>query len=130
MAIVMTIVMRIVSAMISLYDDSGIKLLNLEMMRTREAQMKGLQYVDVLDSRDGLLFPSYGGAGYHMRNVKFAIDIAYIDDAGKILKVDTIEPETGTSYAPTSTEWAVETNAGFWSSKGYGAGSIIYFRGM
>ena len=126
----MTIVMRIVSAMISLYDNSGIKLLNLEMMRTREAQMKGLQYVDVLDSRDGLLFPSYGGAGYHMRNVKFAIDIAYINDAGKILKVDTIEPETGTSYAPTSTEWAVETNAGFWSSKGYGAGSTVYFRGM
>lgn len=116
--------------MIELFDDNGIKLLDLNFMRTREAQMKGLQYVDTLDYSNGLLFPSFSSAGYHMRNVRFAIDIAYVDDEGKILKVDTIEPETGTSYAPNNTKWAVETNANFWQSKGYGIGSIIYIRGL
>lgn len=108
----------------SAYID-GSKLLSLELMNTREAQMKGLQFSEGLSDSNGLLFPTRGGQGYHMNNVPFDIDICFTDEAGKILEITRMASGWGGASAPPQSKWAIETNQGFWRRENLGAGDIL-----
>jgi len=106
----------------------GDVIMHLSYMDTREKQMRGLQHVASLDGDKGLLFPTHGGAGYHMRNVRFSIDICYVRDDNIITAIDTVRPEVDTSVAPPESSWAVEANAGWFNSNGYVVGDEIDLR--
>ena len=99
-------------------------ILSLDHMDTIDKQRQGLQHMTSLPENEGLLFPTRGGSGYHSRNCKIQVDIAYCG-GGKILKIDTVVPELGTSIAPSGASWAIETNAGWFQSNGFIVGDSI-----
>ena len=78
----------------------------------------GLMFVDGLGSLDGLVFaydePVQGR--FHMRNVRFPLDIAFIDEAGAVLAVVAMplcDADPCPAYgSPAPVAWALETPAG------------------
>ncbi|MEO0795041.1 MAG: DUF192 domain-containing protein [Verrucomicrobiota bacterium] len=62
--------------------------IKVQLAVNRDEQMKGLMYRNGLGENEGMLFifPKAEPRGFWMKNVKFPIDIAYIDPDGVILE--------------------------------------------
>lgn len=108
----------------------------LEIARTPAQRRHGLMERESLDSHAGMLFvyPEFRPPehGFWMYNTRIPLDIAYLDDKGRIVSIRTMEPcpsEQGSqcpSY-PAGTRFiqAVEMNAGFFSGNGIGVGDQL-----
>ena len=108
----------------------------LEIARTPAQRRYGLMERESLDSHAGMLFvyPEFRPPehGFWMYNTRIPLDIAYLDDKGRIVSIRTMEPcpsEQGSqcpSY-PAGTRFirAVEMNAGFFSGNGIGVGDRL-----
>lgn len=57
-------------------------------------------------------FPSPRRTGWHMRNVRLALDIAYVDPSGKVLAVERMTPGDGTYGINQPIAAALELAAG------------------
>lgn len=86
--------------------------LKLDVLRTNEERAKGYQYADKPTNGTGLLFvftppekPSF-----HMRNVTFPLQITFFDAAWKMLKTDTMQPQTGGSQCNEFCTYVIECN--------------------
>ena len=71
------------------------KELNLEIADTSDKRAMGLQYRDSLDNDCGMLFifDEPQDVSMHMRNVKFPIDMFFLDKKWNIIKRYTAQPE-------------------------------------
>lgn len=89
-------------------------------------QMSGLQAYDSLDNNRGLWFPQHNRkvASFHMGNVKFPIDIIFVD-TGKINKiVSNISPKQFGSWSSICTD-VIEVNAGWTHSNNINVGDNV-----
>jgi len=66
----------------------------VELAITPEAQQRGLMYRDSLGLDEGMLFiqPHQVRARFWMKNMKFALDILYFDDRGRLLEMYSAVP--------------------------------------
>lgn len=64
---------------------------------------------------------------FWMKNTFIPIDIAYIDKDMKVIKIDTMEPESGESLCHPAARYAVETNAGWFRKNGIQVGDSMSF---
>lgn len=73
----------------------GGKAFRMELALTDEARRKGLSRRDTLAEDGGMLFvfPYPQRQYFHMPYCRFPIDIAYLDDSGRIVKMYTMEVE-------------------------------------
>ena len=96
----------------------GSKEFELEIADTRDKQIKGLMDRDKLDDQKGMLFvfePATRPA-FWMRNVRFPIDIIFIDQQGLITEIWKNQEPCGfvcTAQQPAElTSYVIEINAG------------------
>lgn len=92
--------------------------INLEIADTTAKRSVGLSNRDSLDPDSGILFvfEEEGDYGFWMKEMRFSIDIIWIDENGKI--VDIVESATPDSYPQVfrSSEpalYVLEVNSGF-----------------
>lgn len=70
---------------------------NVEVADTKEIQEQGLSGRDGLDTNEGMLFvfEKPGRYSFWMKDMSFSIDMAWIDEKGKILTIaPSVSPDT------------------------------------
>lgn len=109
--------------------------LEVEIAADPTRRQVGLMYRKTLPAESGMLFvfPQPQPQSFWMSNCLMDIDIAYIDDDGKIVDVIHMKkPAPGTPSSaleryPSSrpVRYALETNAGWFAAKGIGPGAVV-----
>lgn len=97
-----------------------------DVAATPKQQATGLQVYDLLPRNKGLWFPlnTRRTASFHMGNVKFPIDIIFID-GNKINKiVANIQPRQMGSWSSTCTD-VIEVNGGWCDNNGVQIGDVV-----
>lgn len=90
--------------------------MNLKVLNSIEARLKGVIGQECLEEDELYVFPdTYEGQGFHMKGVKFPIEIAFLAKDFSILKIARMEPETGTAKAPEGSLYAVEVCDGYFT---------------
>lgn len=100
--------------------------MNLVPLRTLNERTRGVIGREPADFDTVYLFNEiYPGDGFHMRGVKNALDIIFLDrDLGVVSIVPGVVPETGTATAPPGTAYAAEVMAGGAEHYGLRSGKV------
>ncbi len=105
--------------------------LDVELALTAPAQAKGLMNVDHVPNDYGMVFlwSTPGVHAFHMKNTLIPLDIAWWDEDGKIVDIQTMTPCTADpcpTYTPPAEHIAaVEVTAGLLRSEGIRVGDTV-----
>ena len=90
----------------------------------------GLMFRNSLPSSDGMLFifPDVRTVTFWMKNTYIPLDIAFIDDRGIILKIDSMKPHDETRHSSDHpVKYVLEVNRGFFSKRSINTGDKTDF---
>lgn len=91
---------------------------------------KGLMFRESLPENDGMLFvyESSRPLGFWMRNTLIPLDIAYIDEQGRIVDIQQMEPrDETTTFSKADAMYALEMNVGWFEANGISIGALVEF---
>jgi uncharacterized membrane protein (UPF0127 family) len=103
--------------------------LTIELATTPEARSCGLSLRDSLPANRGMLFvyaePEI--LTFWMKNTRMPLSIAFIDEAGRIVSIQKMNPfPLTTVYAsPVPALYALEVNQGWFEKNGVGVGDVV-----
>jgi hypothetical protein len=106
----------------------GIHLVHAEIANTLPSRAQGLMFRKSLDASHGMLFvfPDIGPQCMWMRNTYVPLSVAFIDEAGVILNIADMKPQTEDSHcAAGPARYALEMNQGWFAAKGIKPGARI-----
>jgi hypothetical protein len=103
--------------------------LTAEIADTPQASENGLMFRDSLPEDRGMLFifEQPEKASFWMKNTKIPLSIAYIDSAGKILEIKSMNPLDETLVLSKSDQvaYALEVNQCWFARHGISSGAVI-----
>jgi uncharacterized protein len=103
--------------------------LTTEIADTPQASENGLMFRDSLPEDRGMLFmfERPKRASFWMKNTRIPLSIAFIDSAGKILEIKSMNPQDETVVPSSSDQvaYALEVNQGWFSRHGVSPGAKI-----
>jgi uncharacterized membrane protein (UPF0127 family) len=101
----------------------------VELATTPEARQLGLMYRDQLAPGTGMLFifPHAAEQSFWMRNTKIPLDIVYIDDAGKIVRLYARTTPYSEKSLPSGSavRFVLEVPGGFCAEHGIREGDTV-----
>jgi uncharacterized protein len=101
----------------------------VEIADTPQASENGLMFRDSLPEDRGMLFlfEQPKRASFWMRNTKIPLSIAYVDSAGTIMEIKSMQPldETVVPSASEQVAYALEVNQGWFARHGISVGAKI-----
>jgi uncharacterized membrane protein (UPF0127 family) len=106
--------------------------LQVEIASTPQERAQGLMFRKELAQDQGMLF-CFEKSGIHnfwMKNTSLPLSIAFLDETGKILKVEDMAPLDMTHLhpSPPGTRYAIEVNQGWFKRKGVKVGDAVDLR--
>jgi uncharacterized membrane protein (UPF0127 family) len=107
---------------------AGIHVIQAEVANTFPSRAQGLMFRKSLAANQGMLFvfPDSGPQCMWMRNTYVPLSVAFIDDAGVILNIADMKPQTEDSHcAAKPARYALEMNHGWFAAKGVKPGARI-----
>jgi uncharacterized membrane protein (UPF0127 family) len=103
--------------------------LTTEIADTPQASENGLMFRDSLPENQGMLFvlEEPRKASFWMKNTKIPLSIAFIDSAGKIFEIKSMNPldETVVPSSSDQVSYALEVNQGWFARHGISSGAKI-----
>jgi len=107
--------------------------IEVELMATPEAQAKGLSGREGLKENSGMLFvfPKPDYYGFWMKDMKFSIDMIWLDSAGKVVHIErNVAPETYPKvFTPAlPANYVLEVIAGFSDQNSLKIGDYAKFK--
>lgn len=103
----------------------------VEIVQNPDERALGLMNRDHLPENRGMLFVFQVSQplSFWMRNTFIPLDIAFIDEAGKIVDIQTMEPldESKNYVSSAPAQYALEVNKGWFSRNNLKVGSIVSF---
>lgn len=99
-----------------------------EVADTEQTRMIGLMHRDSLPADRGMLFvfPKTDYRTFHMKNVKFSLDIAFLREDGAIDEVKQMKAgSVARTYSQHRVKYALEMNQGWFESRGIGPGDRV-----
>lgn len=100
-----------------------------EIADTPQASENGLMFRESLPADRGMLFifEQPRRASFWMRNTKIPLSIAYLDSAGKILEIKSMNPldETVVPSSSDQIAYALEANQGWFAQHGISSGAKV-----
>jgi uncharacterized membrane protein (UPF0127 family) len=104
----------------------GGDILHVEIAADQASQARGLMFRRSLPANDGILF-DFGEPGIYrfwMKNTYIPLSIAFLDESGKILKIEDMEPQNLEKRysSPPNTRYAIEVNQGWFDRYGIRVG--------
>lgn len=123
-----------------IHGEQGPRRLVVEVARTTSQRSRGLMERDQLAEQAGMLFlydrPQSSRNGFWMYRTRIPLDIAFIDEAGRIAEIHRLEPCTAArpSECPVTRpavayRAALEVNAGAFKAMGVTAGDCVSWPG-
>jgi hypothetical protein len=92
-------------------------------------RMRGLMGRKSMPAVHGMLFVFDSPATKQcmwMRNTLLPLSVAFIDERGKVINVEDMEPQTDTTHCSAApAKYALEMNLGWFRQRGIGAGAAI-----
>jgi|SRR3989344_2747255 len=107
------------------------KCISLEVMESLEEKSTGLMFRDSLDENKGLLFVynTPEKRGFWMKNVKFPIDILWLDKKNKVVYIERDVPgcmgDCKVYYPDTEAYNVIEVNANFTLNNNIKVGDFV-----
>jgi uncharacterized membrane protein (UPF0127 family) len=107
---------------------AGFHRIEAEVAANDANRMQGLMHRRSMPNNQGMLFV-FAEAGRHcmwMRNTYLPLSVAFLDDEGRILNIENMQPQTEDSHCATkAARYALEMNLGWFSSKGIKPGARV-----
>lgn len=108
--------------------NAGGQSIKAEVAADDAARQQGLMFRPSMGKNDGMLFV-FPELGYHamwMRNTLIPLSVAYMDEAGKILSIHEMQPQTETPHqAAGPARYALEMNAAWFTTYKVRVGDVI-----
>lgn len=107
---------------------AGIHRIDAEVAYTQSTRMQGLMNRDKMLDQQGMLFvfPEKARHCMWMRNTLLPLSVAFLDDAGRILNIEDMQPQTENNHcAAKPARFALEMNLGWFKRKGIAEGAAI-----
>jgi len=107
---------------------AGFYRIDAEVAADQPNRMQGLMHRRNLPAHEGMLFvfPSAQRHCMWMRNTLLPLSVAFLDEQGRILNVEDMQPQTETSHcAAGPARYALEMNRGWFASRALKAGFSI-----
>lgn len=107
---------------------AGIHRIDAEVAYTQATRMQGLMNRPKMAEQQGMLFvfPDKARHCMWMRNTLLPLSVAFLDDAGRIINIEDMEPQTENNHcASRPARFALEMNQGWFKRKGIAEGGPI-----
>lgn len=107
---------------------AGMHRIDAEVAATPESRQTGMMLRTSMPSHRGMLFvfPEIAKHCMWMRNTLVPLSVAFLDEKGRILNVEDMQPKTEDNHCATRpARYALEMNLGWFGSRGMGAGFSI-----
>ena len=108
--------------------NAGGQSIKAEVAADDATRQQGLMFRTSMGKNDGMLFV-FPELGYHamwMRNTLIPLSVAYMDQAGRILSIHEMQPQTETPHqAAGPARYALEMNAAWFTSHKVRVGDTI-----
>lgn len=106
----------------------GMHRIEAEVAATQKERMSGLMQRRIMPVYRGMLFvfPAPARHCMWMRNTYLPLSVAFLDEQGRIINVEDMQPQTDDSHcAARPAVYALEMNLGWFSERGIGPGTQI-----
>lgn len=104
---------------------AGFHRIEAEVAHTQQSRMVGLMNRRAMAPQRGMLFV-FEATGQHcmwMKNTFIPLDVAFLDEAGRIINVASMQPHTENNHcAAKPARYALEMNIGWFKQRGLKAG--------
>ena len=107
---------------------AGFHRIDAEVAADQANRMQGLMQRRTMAANQGMLFvfPQLARHCMWMRNTFLPLSVAFLDDDGRILNIEDMQPQTENNHcAAGSARFALEMNIGWFAAKGLQAGGRI-----
>ena len=107
---------------------SGMYLIKAEVANDYSTRMQGLMMREKMPPNEGMLFvfPDREKQCMWMKNTLLPLSVAFIDEAGVILNIEDMKPQTENSHcSAAAARYALEMNLGWFKTKNIKPGSKI-----
>lgn len=107
---------------------AGMYRIDAEVAHTDPQRRQGLMHRTAMAPQQGMLFVFPDAQPYcmWMRNTPLPLSVAFLDDAGRIINIEDMAPQTDTSHcAKTPARYALEMNRGWFASRHITAGQVL-----
>ncbi|MRR51610.1 MAG: DUF192 domain-containing protein [Rhodocyclaceae bacterium] len=107
---------------------AGFHRVEAEVAHTFETRSKGLMHRKSMAANHGMLFifPDVARHCMWMRNTLLPLSVAFLDEQGRIINVEEMQPRTEDNHCATRpARYALEMNAGWFQAKGLMTGAAI-----
>jgi uncharacterized membrane protein (UPF0127 family) len=108
--------------------NAGMHLIRAEVAADFNTRARGLMFRASMPQNVGMLFlfDEAGAQCMWMKNTLLPLSVAFIDDAGNIINIADMQPQTENSHcASRPARYALEMNKGWFAAKGIKPGSRI-----
>lgn len=108
--------------------NAGIHVIKAEVAAREAERQQGLMYREKMGPNEGMvfLFDAPAGVCMWMKNTYIPLSVAFIDDSGRIVNIEDMEPQTTNSHcAKKPVRYALEMNRGWFKQKNIKPGTII-----
>lgn len=106
----------------------GQQMIEVEVAATADKRAEGLMHRQSMPLDHGMLFAFPNSARFcmWMRNTLIPLSVAFLDEAGRILNIEDMLPQTDTPHcAVKNARYALEMNGGWFRRQGVGAGAKL-----
>lgn len=106
----------------------GFHRIQVEVANTAVSRAKGLMFRRSLPGNQGMLFvfPQIEQPCMWMRNTLIPLSVAFINDQGRIINIEEMQPQTEDHHcAKSPAKFALEMSSGWFVQRGLGAGAEI-----
>lgn len=107
---------------------AGMHIIKAEVAETNAERQQGLMFREKMGPNEGMLFLFEAPAGVcmWMKNTLIPLSVAFIDEKGKIVNIEDMQPQTMDSHcAQKPIRYALEMNRGWFKQKNIKPGMTI-----
>ncbi len=107
---------------------AGMHRIEAEVAATSDSRQVGMMQRTIMPPQRGMLFvfPEVAKHCMWMRNTLLPLSVAFLDESGRIINVEDMQPKTENNHCSTKpARYALEMNLGWFRSRGLGAGFSI-----
>lgn len=106
----------------------GIHVIKAEVASREAERQQGLMFREKMGPNEGMvfLFDAPAGVCMWMKNTLIPLSVAFIDESGKIVNIEDMQPQTTESHcAKKPIRYALEMNRGWFKQKNIKPGNVI-----